>query len=451
VELRNLPSVDVLARQLSERVDAGDHDPLPGGLLTEIARTAIDDARTAILDGTPTDPAVMAWSEAERFILQRPHRIINATGVLLHTNLGRAPVAESASAVGAAVAGGYTNLEFDLGTGRRGGRGSYVASLLQRLTGAEAAMVVNNNAAALLLALAAIAGKGSAIVSRGELIEIGGSFRLPLLMEASGARLIEVGTTNRTRASDYETAAGEAAAILKVHPSNYRIEGFTDEVGYGALADLAHAAGIPLIADVGSGLLDARTPWLDGPPPSWLSGEPAVRQTLEAGADVVLFSGDKLLGGPQAGIAVGSAEVIGAMRTHPIARAVRLDATSLVTLGATLEIYASGEGARIPFWRMASLGRDVLVARHENVLRASGRVGEIVEGASTPGAGSVPGELIPSPVLQIEGTPDAIWKALINRRVPIVGHRRSGAFQLDLRTVAPEDDQVVVEALRSLD
>lgn len=450
VELRNLPSVDVLARRLGEQLAAADHHALPSGLLTEIARTAIDEARTTILGGGSADPMADAWNEAESFILQRPHRIINATGVLLHTNLGRAPVGRRAAALGAEVAAGYTNLEFDLSTGRRGGRGAYVVSLLRRLTGAEAALVVNNNAGALLLALAAIAGRGAAIVSRGELIEIGGSFRLPLLMEASGARLIEVGTTNRTRANDYEAVAGDAAAILKVHPSNYRIEGFTDEVGYAALAGIAHDKGIPLIADVGSGLLDARTPWLEGPPPTWLSDEPAVRQTLEAGADVVLFSGDKLLGGPQAGIAVGREAVIEAMRAHPIARAVRVDATSLVTLGATLEMYAEGTASDIPFWRMASLDRNELQTRHEEVLQSSGRRGSVVEGASTPGAGSVPGELIPSPVLQLDGSPDTIWKALVGRSIPIVGHRRSGALQLDLRTVDPEDDELVVAALRAL-
>lgn len=450
VELRNLPSVDDLARRLADRLRTTGEDTVPAGLLTEIARSAVDEARASLLDGAPADPEDIAWSATRRLVLERPRRIVNATGVLLHTNLGRAPVAQSAVARGAEVSAGYSNLEFDLATGSRGGRGAYVASLLRRLTGAEAALVVNNNAGALLLALAAIAGGGEAVVSRGELIEIGGSFRLPLLMEASGARLIEVGTTNRTRRTDYEAVASRAAAILKVHPSNYRIEGFTDEVDYGTLATVADGAGIPLIADLGSGLLDARTPWLEGPPPTWLSGEPAVRQTLEAGADVVLFSGDKLLGGPQAGIAVGSAESIQRMRTHPVARAVRIDSASLAMLGATLEMYAAGDASDIPFWRMASLGWDELDRRHRRVLDESGLVGAVVDGASTPGAGSVPGELIPSPVLELSGAPETLWRSLVERTVPIVGHRRSGALQLDLRTVDPADDGLVVEALRTI-
>ena len=452
MELRDLPSVDALARALGEALDA-DHPgspTLPFGLLTEIARSAVDDARDAIRAGEDADPMAFAREEAGRLLLLRPRRIVNATGVLLHTNLGRAPVAGTAATGAAEIASGYTNLEFDLGTGERGGRGAYVESLLRRLTGAGAALAVNNTAGALLLALAALAGGRAVVVSRGELIEIGGSFRLPRLMEASGARLIEVGTTNRTRLEDYESAVAGAAAILKVHPSNYRIEGFTDEVGYGPLAQLAHRSGIPFIADVGSGLLDARVPWLTGSPPRWLASEPAVRQTLDAGADVVLFSGDKLLGGPQAGIAVGDAGVIDRLRTHPIARAVRLDGTSLVTLGATLELYASGRGAEVPFWHMASLGGEELLVRHETVLRDSGRSGAVVEGASTPGAGSVPGELIPSPVIQLDGAPDAMWRALVARPIPVVGHRRHGALQLDLRTVAPADDEYVVAALRSL-
>ena len=451
VELRDLPSVDVLTDRLRDQLEVDGRPILPSGLLTEIARSAIDDARTAILAGGSADPILAGCDEASRFAMTRPQRIINATGVLLHTNLGRAPIAEAAAGAGAEAAAGYTNLEFDLTTGQRGGRGSYIETLLRRLTGAAAALVVNNTAGALLLSLASIAGKGSVVVSRGELIEIGGSFRLPSLMEASGARLIEVGTTNRTRTADYEAAAREASAILKVHPSNYRIEGFTDQVGYDTLAGIAHDNNIPFIADVGSGLLDARTPWLGGKPPSWLSAEPAVRQTLDAGADVVLFSGDKLLGGPQAGIAVGTTSAIATMRSHPIARAVRLGGTSMVILGYTLEMYASGKGADIPFWRMASLGWNELAIRHQAVLEASGRAGSIVEGASTPGAGSVPGELIPSPVLQLDGPPDAMWKALIANVPPIVGHRRTGALQLDLRTVSPDDDERVAEALRTHD
>lgn len=447
MEPRDLPSVDELTRRLLEDDAVA---PLPTGLVIEVARSAIDEARASVLAGGEADPMTEATRTLDALAMSRPRRVINATGVLLHTNLGRAPLAKAAADAAADVGAGYANLEFDLATGRRGGRGAYVETLLRRLTGADAALVVNNNAGALLLALAALAGDGSAAVSRGELIEIGGNFRLPLLMEASGARLVEVGTTNRTRTADYEAVADGVSAILKVHPSNYRIAGFTEEVGYSTVAGISHAHDVPLIADVGSGLLDARTPWISGPPPSWLSAEPAVKQTLEVGADVVLFSGDKLLGGPQAGIAVGSNETIAAMRRHPIARAVRIDAGSLAALAVTLEMYASGRGSEIPFWRMATADRDELAQRHRRVLDASGRPGSVVEGASTPGAGSVPGELIPSPVLQLDGPEDAMWSRLVAFDPPVVGHRRSGSLQLDLRTVDPADDDLVVAALESL-
>ncbi len=444
--LRDLPSIDAL----TDRLAAGAASLLPLPVIRAMARDAIDEARRELQGGREVDPESLARPRVERLAALRPTRVINATGVLLHTNLGRAPVAASAVDAGAVQKTGYGNLEFDLTTGARGGRGAYLSNLLTTQTGAESALVVNNNAAALLLTLMALAAPGTAVVSRGELIEIGGSFRLPELMAASGAAVTEVGTTNRTRVADYAAALPAASLLLKVHPSNYRIEGFSEETGYRELADLARAHDVPLVADVGSGLLDTRTPWLDGPPPSWLSDEPGVRQTLEAGADIVLFSGDKLLGGPQAGMAVGRRDLIDAMKRHPVARATRIDGATGAVLAATLELYASGRGSEIPFWRMASAGYEDLRARHEVVLSAAGAPGAVVAAESVPGAGSVPGEAIPSPAIRLETTPDPGWKHLIASEPPIVSRRRDGALFLDLRTVEPEDDPHISAALRAL-
>ena len=444
--LSDLPSVDALTDQVSMDL----RSPLPRPIVQALARDAIEEARREIQAGTAADPILLVRQRAERLAALRPDRVINATGVILHTNLGRAPVAQEAADVGASQQTGYGNLELDLTTGVRGGRGAYLSELLMALTGAEAALVVNNNAAALFLALMALAAPGTAVVSRGELIEIGGSFRLPDLMAASGASLHEVGTTNRTRAADYAAALDGAGLVLKVHPSNYRIEGFSEETGYRELAELAHASDVPFVADLGSGLLDTRTPWLTGAPPTWLSQEPGVRQTLEAGADVVLFSGDKLLGGPQAGIAVGRKDLIETMKRHPVARALRIDGSTGATLAATLELYATDRGSEIPFWRMASTSYETLQERHLRVLESSSAAGTIVAAESVPGAGSVPGETIPSPAIRMDTTPDPGWKHLIAADPPILSRRRDGALLVDLRTVEPDDDQRVAAALADM-
>ncbi|MEA2058857.1 MAG: L-seryl-tRNA(Sec) selenium transferase, partial [Actinomycetota bacterium] len=440
----DLPSVDALGAHLGAESD------LPRPLVIAVARDAIEQARTAMLAGEPAEPALAAATRLRALADARPREVINATGVLLHTNLGRAPLPEPARSVTAP--GGYTNVEFDLDGGRRGRRGRYVRALAAALVGAPAALVVNNNAGALLLALAAVAGRsGRVAVSRGELIEIGGSFRLPELMTASGARLVEVGTTNRTRLDDYERMIGHVEAVLKVHPSNYRVEGFTEEVGFEALADLTKAAGTPFIADIGSGLLDTGTPWLPGGPPTWLSGEPGAVQTLSQGADVVLFSGDKLLGGPQAGIAAGSESVIARMGAHPLARALRVPGATLESLGEVLEMYATGRGREIPFWEMASIPETDLENRSRALLARSGASGTIVDGESLPGAGSVPGMAIPSRVIRLGGPSEATWQALLHHDPPIVASRRDGAVHLDLRTVDPRHDPLIATALASLE
>jgi L-seryl-tRNA(Ser) seleniumtransferase len=442
MDLQDLPRVDTVAAQLA------DHG-LASRLATVVAREAIDQARSLIAAGTAADASKIAVAIARRLTAAKPTRVINATGVLLHTNLGRATWHKEVAAAATEAAIGYGNVELDVTSGRRGGRARYARELLVALTGAEDALVVNNTAAALLLAVAAIAGGGNAVVSRGEEIEIGGSFRLPELMAASGAKLVEVGTTNRTRLSDYEAVIGDAAAILKVHPSNYRLEGFSESVDYADLASLARAAGVPLIADIGSGLLDTGVPWLPGSPPAWLAAEPGVRQTLRVGADLVLFSGDKLLGGPQAGVVVGRRDLVERMARHPIARAVRIDGPTHAALAATLELYAADRGAEVPFWAMVALGYDELEARHSRMLAEIGSEGEVIVGESLPGAGSVPGETMPSPNLQLAGNADERWNQLLAASPPILARRKEGKLIIDLRTVDPADDSHIAATLSS--
>ena len=360
-------------------------------------------------------------------------RVVNATGVLLHTNLGRAPLAVSGTATS-----GYSNLEFDLASGRRGSRTRHAASLLARLAGAEAALVVNNGAAAVLLVLAALARDRGVVVSRGELVEIGGGFRVPEVMAQSGAHLVEVGTTNRTRLADYRDALGsdaDVALTLKVHQSNYRIVGFTAEVGVAELARL----GPPLAVDLGSGLLDAGTPWLSGGPPPWLASEPAARQTLAAGAGLVTFSGDKLLGGPQAGVIAGSSELIATCARHPLARAVRPGGLVLGALQETALAYLRRDGDAIPFWRMAGTTVDVLRAR-----AAALGTGDVCDTVAVAGGGSVPGQDIPSAGVSLPG--DHVSRLRTNDP-PVIARVHAGRTVCDLRTVDPADDPVVAKAL----
>ncbi len=442
MELRDLPAVDALA------VDVARTHDLPEVLAVAIAREVVDEARDRIRSGRRVDVAEMASERAGAVAWSRPRRVVNATGVLLHTNLGRAPLPEEAVTAWEAAAEAYGNVEFDLATGRRGGRGRFVDELAAAVSGADAALVVNNNAGALALAVAAVAGPAARVaVSRGELIEIGGSFRLPAVISAAGATLVEVGTTNRTRRSDFAAVASDVDMFLKVHPSNYRVTGFAQDVTWAEMAELAAEAGKPFVADVGSGLLDARTPWLEGGPPAWLATEPGVRQTVQLGADVTLFSGDKLLGGPQAGVAVGRRAAIEAMRSHPLARAMRCDGPRLAALGAVLEMYAGGRAAKIPFWEMASLPEGVLRRRGEAVAGAVRAEVEIVDGVSLPGAGSVPGAGIPGPVLKVVGPARRVWRRLLDADVPVVSSIRDDAVHLDLRSVAPADDALVVAAL----
>ncbi|CAN5753030.1 L-seryl-tRNA(Sec) selenium transferase [soil metagenome] len=412
------PSVDTLARSL-----AG--SGLPHPVLVEVARQSI-------AAGDPASAPGRA-EVARRALLQS---VINATGVLLHTNLGRAPVAVTSDGAR------YSNLELDLEDGRRGSRQDRAAPLLARACGAERALVVNNCAAAVVLVLAALARDRDVVVSRGELVEIGGGFRSPEVRAQSGARLVEVGTTNRTRLADYRGAVQMPGAgvglVLKVHASNYRITGFTEDVGVAALAEL----GPPVVADIGSGLLDATTPWLPGGPPSWLGDEPAARQTLAAGADLVTFSGDKLLGGPQAGIIAGRADLVAACTSHPLARALRPGGLVLAALQETALAYLRRDAGAIPFWRMASLPVAVLAAR----ARALG-VGRSVACASVTGGGTLPGVEIPSAGVAVEGDHSARLRARIP---PVVARVVDGETVCDLRTVDPSDDAELAAALSAL-
>lgn len=405
---------------------------LPHALCVELARAAVADGAEHW-----SPDAALARAVHHRRTLLSP--VVNATGVLLHTNLGRAPLAidHPARAI---------NIELDLASGERGSRQRAVGGVLASLCGAEAAMVVNNNAAAVLLVLAALARDRQVLVSRGESVEIGGGFRVPEVMEQSGARLVDVGTTNRTRLADYSKALGrkgaDVALVLKVHPSNYRIEGFVEGTSVEQLAALA----VPVVADIGSGLVDASCPWLGGPPPAWLAGEPAARQTLAAGAALVTFSGDKLLGGPQAGIIAGRADLVAVCSAHPLARALRPGAHVLLALQRVALAHLDRSAARtVPFWQMVVAPLDELRARGDAVVRAAG-VGDLVPSEAVPGAGSAPGTVIPSLAVRVPGDRLAALRAF---DPPIVARTRDGATMLDLRTIHPSDDEHVAACLRA--
>jgi L-seryl-tRNA(Ser) seleniumtransferase len=377
------------------------------------------------------------------------HPAINATGVVLHTNLGRAPLAAAALEAIARVAGGYSTLEYDIGSGRRGSRYAHSRDLLVRLTGAEDALVVNNNAAALVLALNTTSRGMDAIISRGELVEIGGSFRVPEIMERSGARLREVGSTNRTHADDYRAAiSAQTGALLKVHPSNFTIQGFTAEVGGAELAGIAEKARVPFIHDIGSGLL------IDGVVLG-LGPEPHARDAIRAGAHVITMSGDKLLGGPQCGIIAGSAQLVQRMRENPLCRAFRVDKLTLAALGATLRLYLEPDRAlrEIPVLRMLAMPLPVLEARSAAFAVQCSEAGLSVTpmpGTSAVGGGAAPAAVLPTVLLRIGGMPAAaLERKLRHAEPPVVCRVVDDAVVLDLRTVAPEDDGVLLGAVRS--
>lgn len=420
------PSVDRLAKAMAAA------SGLPDAVAVHLAREAI----AAGPDHWAPDAAAARAVSFARSLLGP---VVNATGVLLHTNLGRAPIDVHQSPTA-------SNLELDLTTGERGSRQRSIGALLSQLTGAEAAMVVNNNAAAVLLVLAAIAAGKDVLVSRGESVEIGGSFRVPDVMEQSGARLVDVGTTNRTRLDDYRRALdrhrSEVAAVLKVHPSNYRIAGFVEDTPVDQLATL----GVPVIADIGSGLVDSTVPWLRGTP-AWLAGEPGARQAVADGAALVTFSGDKLFGGPQAGIIVGRADLVARCARHPLARALRPGGTVLAALQSTVLAYLDRRiTTDIPFWRQVATPLADLHTRAAAVVQAAG-LGTVIDTVALPGAGSAPGAEMPSVGVSVAG--DHLLE-LRTGDPPVIARVRDGATLLDLRSVEPDDDQHLIAALRSL-
>ncbi len=456
--LRNLPSVDrLLAHPEAVRL-IGSYGR---SLTVEALRTALDAAREALLAGAQVVPDDDRLISAARDILvawlaPTLRRVINATGVIVHTNLGRAPLSDAALAAIHEVGGGYSTLEYDLEEGARGSRSLHAETLLLRLTGAEAAFVVNNNAAAVLLTLTALAGPvrdrpqgRGVIVSRGQLVEIGGGFRMPDVMAQSGARLIEVGTTNRTHLHDYEQAVDdETALILHAHRSNFAIIGFTTEPTLEELAALAHAHGLLLVDDLGSGALLDTTAF-------GLAPEPTVQASLAAGADVVMFSGDKLLGGPQAGILVGKVEVIARLKQHPLARAVRPDKLCLAALAATLTHYLKGEALeKVPVWRMIGTSVEALgerAARWAAQLQRAGLPCEVVDGQSVVGGGSLPGESLPTKLLAIRvPSPEAAAKHLRACSPPVIVRRENDRLLVDPRTVLERDEEELLAALSTL-
>jgi L-seryl-tRNA(Ser) seleniumtransferase len=440
--LRSLPSVEELAGAL---------DGVPHELAVVAAREAIGARREALRAGGLDDPDMVADALARAAAAERPslRRVLNATGVIVHTNLGRAPLPDAALDAVANAAAGYSNLEYDVDAGARGSRHAHVAGLLSSLTGAEAAIAVNNCASAVLLAAAALAGGGrELVVSRGQLVEIGGSFRIPDVVSQSGARLVEVGTTNRTRLADYERAIGTATgAVMRAHQSNFRTVGFVEEVEIEELCGAAARAGVPVIDDVGSGALAERLPEL--------SDEPPVRRSVAAGCAVVCFSGDKLLGGPQAGLMVGTAEAIGLCRSHPLARAVRIDKLSLAALEATLRLYRDSARAlrEVPVLRMLAAGDEELRERAQamlDVLTQAGVAARLITAGGKVGGGALPLLELSGPVCAVD--PGAVGVDELARRLrhgdpPVIARAREGWLMLDPRTLT---DAEAGEAARAV-
>ena len=449
-ELRNLPSVErvVNADSLVVAVDAHGRE-----MVVELAREALDGARKKVLEGGAA-PAGQEIVEAVLSLMVNlaepsPRPVINATGVVIHTNLGRAPLSDAALAAADAVGRGYSDLEIDLGTGRRGSRQAHLQSLLRRLTGAEAALAVNNNASALLLGLSALAASREVIVSRGEAVEIGGGFRIPDVLRQSGCTLVDVGTTNRTYVRDYADAMSDrTGAFLKAHASNFRVEGFTAFVDERDLVALGETSGVPVLHDVGSGALLPTERY-------GLAHEPTPQESIAAGVGLVFFSGDKLLGGPQAGIVVGKRDLVAQLERHPLARAVRIDKMSLASLTATLAHYVMGEAeTTVPVWRMISASAEDVRSRAERwsaTLAASQITTRVDPARSAIGGGSLPGETLPSWALTIDPpadrSPESVLSALRQQPTPMIARIEDDAVRLDPRTVLPEQDGDVIQAL----
>ena len=446
-DLRSIPSVDQLLKEQSilDWVEAFGRP-----LTLRAIRDTLDEVRADYSEDTPVPEQAALMDRVRRKLADwtepslRP--VINASGVILHTNLGRAPLSRSALQAIEEISSGYSNLEYDLDKGHRGSRTVHAEALLKRITGAQAALVVNNNAAAVLLTLSALARRRSVVIGRSQLVEIGGGFRIPDVMKQSGARLAEVGTTNRVHLSDYERALAEhpAALIMRAHRSNFQIVGFTSEPTLEEIVGVAHGADIPVVDDLGSGSLLDTTRF-------GLGHEPMVQESLSAGADLVCFSGDKLLGGPQAGIIIGRTDLVSKLKKHPLARAIRADKTCLAALSATLVHYIKDEAEQeIPIWRMISTPVQRIKERADQWKLNLGQ-GEVISGQSTVGGGSLPGETLPTFLLSL--SVPSVNRSLAQLRLahtPVIGRAQEDLLLLDPRTVLPEQDGQLLTVLKTI-
>ncbi len=445
--LRKIPSVDLILQQDSLKRIAEKVDPEK---VTGLIREVLQDTRKRVAKGE-TPPQIETIVERIIEIASTrwnswPQAVINATGVILHTNLGRSPISKESILSAGHASEGYSDLELDLATGKRGSRQAQVSQLICDLVGSEAAIIVNNNAAALILGLASIANGKSVIVSRSEAVEIGGGFRIPDVLAQSGSRLVEVGTTNRTYAKDFESAIDEnTGALLSVHASNFKIVGFTHSPKISELVSVGKKSNVPVLHDVGSGCIVDATKF-------GLGKEPMPQESVASEVDLCFFSGDKLLGGPQAGIVVGKKEYINKLSKHPLARAFRIDKMNLAALNETLLHYLRGENeTKIPVWRMISASVENLLLRSERICESLQTTTETVKTLSTVGGGSLPGEHLDSVAISIKSkSPDEVGKKLREANYPVIGRIEDDRFILDLRTVLPEQDPLLITSLKQI-
>ncbi|MHB8776626.1 MAG: L-seryl-tRNA(Sec) selenium transferase [Anaerolineales bacterium] len=454
--LRNLPSVEqILQTESAAHLIARFGRPLT----VDAIRFILDETRTRFKSGLITDlpltDLILTQTESTLTAWTKPTLIpvINASGVILHTNLGRAPLSDATIRAMEIVSRGYSTLEYDLEKGQRGSRLIHAESLLQKLTGAEGVVIVNNNASAVLLVLSALANRKRVVISRSQLVEIGGGFRIPDVMKQSGAKLVEVGTTNKVHISDYEEALIETTGLLmRAHRSNFKLVGFTEEPGLKDIVEIAHKAGVPVVDDLGSGALYDTAKY-------GLAHEPTVQESLQAGVDIVCFSGDKLLGGPQAGIIIGKANLIAKIKKHPLARAVRADKACLAGLSATLLHYLKDEAEReVPILKMMSLTLEQVRGRAEawaaelgQGLTPSNVEALVVAGESTVGGGSLPGESMPTMLLSLEvRSAEKFLRSLRRNNPPLIARTENDKVLLDPRTVLPEQEAALLAALKNL-
>ncbi len=447
INLQTVPSIE----QLLQTPQARDLVSVYGRPLTvQALRNTVEEFRAAIKFDpdsiVPDNELIISRTQTllSSWVTATLRPVINATGVILHTNLGRAPLSKATVAAMVETSLGYSNLEFDLSTGKRGSRLVHAETNLKRLTLAEAAVVVNNNASAVMLILSALSARKRVIIARSQLVEIGGGFRMPDVMKLSGAKLVEIGTTNKVRLSDYEEELAGAGLVMIAHRSNFKMIGFTEEPNLKDIVDLAHKTGVIVAYDLGSGAL-LKTDEYN------LAHEPTVQETLAAGVDVICFSGDKLLGGPQAGIILGRAELIARIKKHPLARAVRADKTCLAGIAATLLHYLKDEAVReIPVWKMISMPLDEIKDRAEKWARVLG-AGAVMESKATVGGGSLPGESLPSYVLELNvKSPDKFLKLLREQEPPIVARTEKNKILFDPRTILLEQDDYLLSILHRL-